>query len=130
MNKSILKLVTLGLVTGALVMPAAVNAQSSTKKKIAQRQKMKGEWQKAAYAGAALGILGQFSKDKTLSYVGTAGALYSLYRYDQDSKSQDKLRKQRASFFGQTHYYSHGHRYDRKLIVKNGHKYYTFVRHT
>ena len=127
MNTNIFRLATLGLVMSALVVPATVSAQS-TSHKIARRQKTKGDWQKAAYAGGALAILGQFSKDKTLSYVGAAGALYSLYRYDQDSKSQDKLRRQRAAFFRQSHYYSHGHRYDRKLVVKNGHKYYKFVR--
>ena len=128
MNKNILKLVTLGLVTSALVAPATVNAQS-TKRKIDQRQKTKGEWQKAAYAGAALALLGQLGKDKTVSYVGAAGALYSLYRYDQDSKSQDKLRKQRAAYYGRSSYTKNGVRYDRKLVTKNGQKYYTFVKH-
>lgn len=123
MNKNILKIVTLGLVTAALIAPATAEAQ------IARRQKTKGEWQKAAYAGAALALLGQLGKDKTISYVGAAGALYSLYRYDQDSKSQDKLRKQRAAFYSRSHYTRNGVRYDRKLVKKNGQSYYTFVRH-
>lgn len=129
MNKNILKIVTLGLVTGALIAPMTANAQSKATRKIQQRQKTKGEWQKAAYAGGALAILGQFSKDKTLSYVGAAGALYSLYRYDQDSKAQDKYARQRAAFYRQSHYYKNGVRYDRKLVNKGGKKYYTFVKH-
>ena len=42
MKNNILKLVTLGLVTGALIMPMTINAQSKSQKEIARRQKTKG----------------------------------------------------------------------------------------
>lgn len=129
MKNNFLKFVTLGLLIGAMAVPATVDAQRSTTRKINQRQKTKGEWQKAAYAGAAVALLGQLNKDKTASYIGAAGALYSLYRYDQDSKSQDKLRRQRAAFYKRSYYYKNGVRYDRKIVTKSGHKYYTFVKH-
>lgn len=120
--KNILKVLTLGVVTAALAIPMTANAQ------INQRQKTKAEWQKAAYAGGALALLGQFNKDKTVSYVGAAGALYSLYRMQEDTKSQNKIRRQRAAFYSRPYYYKNGVRYDRKTVRKNGHTYYTFVR--
>lgn len=129
--KNIYKLVTLGVVASALAAPMAATAQSSKKKidqKIDRRQKTKGDWQKAAYAGGALALLGQLSKDKTASYIGAAGALYSLYRYDEDSKAQGKLQKQRAAFYSRSSYTRNGVRYNRKTVTKNGQKYYTFVR--
>ena len=129
MNNNILKLVTLGLVTGAMVMPMTVIAQSKSSKEIAKRQKTKGDWQKAAYAGGALAILGQFNKDKTASYIGAGVGLYSLYRMQEDTKSQNRTRRNRAVFYSREHYTKNGVRYDRKLVKKNGHSYYTFVKH-
>jgi len=130
MKNNILKLVTLGLVTGAMVMPMTINAQSKSQKEIARRQKTKGDWQKAAYAGGALAILGQFNKDKTASYLGAGVGLYSLYRMQEDTKSQNRTRRDRAAFFSREHYTKNGVRYDRRLVKKNGQKYYTYVRHS
>ena len=129
MKNNILKLVTLGLVTGAMVMPMTINAQSKSQKEIARRQKTKGDWQKAAYAGGALAILGQLSKDKTASYIGAGVGLYSLYRMQEDTKSQNRTRRERAAFYSRSHYTKNGVRYDRKTVTKNGQKYYTYVRH-
>ncbi len=76
MKNNILKLVTLGLVTGAMIMPMTINAQSKSKKEIAKRQKSKADWQKTANIAGVIGILGQLNKDKTASYLGTGVALY------------------------------------------------------
>ena len=129
MKNNILKLVTLGLVTCAMVMPVTINAQSKSKKEIDRRQKTKGDWQKTANIAGAIAILGQFNKDKTASYLGAGVALYSVYRMQEDSKSQNKTRRERAAFYSREHYTKNGVRYDRKLVKKNGQSYYTYVKH-
>lgn len=129
MKNKILKLVTLGLVTGALIMPMTINAQSKSQKEIARRQKTKGDWQKTANIAGAIAILGQFNKDKTASYLGAGVALYSVYRMQEDTKSQNRTRRDRAAFYNRKSYVKNGVRYDRKLVTKNGQKYYTFVKH-
>ncbi len=129
MKNNILKLVTLGLVTGAMIMPMTINAQSKSKKEIAKRQKSKADWQKTANIAGVIGILGQLNKDKTASYLGTGVALYSIYRMQEDTKSQKRTPRERAAFYNRDHYVKNGVRYDRKIVKKNGQKYYTFVKH-
>ena len=126
--KTFTKLLTIALLTTALVTPSTAFAQKrQTRREIERRQKTKSDWQKLGYAGAALGLLGQLGKDKTLSYVGTAGALYSLYRFNEDSKSQNKTRRERAEFYGRESYTRKGVRYERKIVTRHGRTYYTFV---
>ncbi len=130
MKNNILKLVTLGLVAGAMVLPMTIHAQSQSKKKeIARRQKTKGDWQKIGNIGGAVAILGQLNKDKTASYLGLGTALYSAYRMQEDSKSQNKTKREMAAFYNRDHFTKNGVRYDRKTVKKNGKTYYTFVKH-
>lgn len=120
--KKFFKTGTLALLAVALLVPATADAQRR------RRQETRSEWQKLGYAGAALGILGQLSKDKTLSYVGTLGGLYSLYRFNEDSKAIDRDRQLRAQFWGQSSVMRNGVRYNRKIVHRHGQDYYTFVR--
>ena len=129
MKKNLLKLVTLGLVTGAMVMPMTIKAQSKSKREIDRRQKTKGDWQQAANISGAAALLGIITKNNTLTYLGAGTSLYSVYRMQEDTKSQNKTRRERARFYSQSHYTHKGVRYDRKLVKKNGQSYYTFVRH-
>jgi hypothetical protein len=129
MKNNLLKLVTLGLVTGALVMPMTINAQSKSQREIDRRQKTKGDWQKTANISGAAALLGLVTHNKTLTYVGAGTSLYSVYRMQEDTKSQNRTRRNRAAFYNQTHYTHKGVRYDRKTVHKNGHTYYTFVKH-
>ncbi len=129
MKNNILKLVTLGLVTGAMVMPMTINAQTKSQKEIARRQKTKGDWQKTANISGAAALLGLITKNNALTYIGAGTALYSTYRMQEDTKSQNKTRRQRAAFYSQTHYTHKGVRYDRKTVHKNGQTYYSFVKH-
>lgn len=95
----------------------------------ARRQQTKNEWRNIAIGSGAVAILGLLSKDSTLTFVGAAGALYSAYRYEQDRKSQSRLDRTRAAYFSRPYFYRDGVRYDRRTVVKNGSKYYQFVRH-
>ncbi|MCC7229081.1 MAG: hypothetical protein IT203_01720 [Fimbriimonadaceae bacterium] len=110
--------------------PSMVQAQSirDLDKLINRRQDKKNEWRNIAIASGAVGILGLLNHDSTLTFVGTAGALYSAYRYEQDRKSQSKLNRTRAAYFSRGSFTRNGKRYVRKTTWKRGKKYYYFAR--
>jgi hypothetical protein len=110
--------------------PSMVQAQSlkDLEKLIDRRQDKKNEWRNIAYVSGGLGILGLLKKDNTLFFAGTAGALYSAYRYEQDRKSQSKLQRTRAAYFSRPYFYRDGRKFVRKTTWKNGKKYYYFAR--
>jgi len=119
---------TMALACFALSMPMLAHGQiDEINKEIAKRQKAKGDWQKLSYAGAGLGLLGLITHNNTLTYAGVAGGLYSLYRYDQDSKSQSASKRRRAAFYSRDHYTRNGKLYRRVVVNRNGHQYYQFV---
>jgi hypothetical protein len=93
-----------------------------------RRQDKKNEWRNIAYISGGLGILGLLKKDNTLFFAGTAGALYSAHRYEQDRKSQSKLQRTRAAYFSKPYFVRDGKRYVRKTTWKNGKKHYYFAR--
>jgi len=74
-------------------------------------------------------LLGLLKHDKTLIFAGSAGALYSLYRYEQDRKSQSRIDRLRADYFSRPYFVRDGHRYDRRIMIHNGQRYYQFHRH-
>jgi hypothetical protein len=92
------------------------------------RQSTKNEWRNIATAAGALAVLGAIKHDNTLMFVGAAGALYSLDRYEKDRKSQSRTDRLRAAYFSKRSFVRDGRQYKRKTVVKNGHKYYQFVR--
>ncbi|HJP83175.1 MAG TPA: hypothetical protein VJ835_06670 [Fimbriimonadaceae bacterium] len=93
-----------------------------------QRQKTKNEWRNIAYLSGGVALLGLLQKDNRLVFAGAAGTLYSLYRYEQDRKSQSKIDRLRASYFSQPYFVRDGRRYDRRTVTRNGQRYYQFVR--
>lgn len=127
MNK-LLKIGTLALLTTAMVVPATSMAQGRRNDEIARRDKTRDEWKNIATISGAAAILGLLTKDGTLTFAGSAGALYSLYRYDQDSKSKDRLARTRAEYFKRDHFYRDGVRYNRRTVNKGGQKYYQFYK--
>lgn len=93
-----------------------------------RRQQTKNEWRNLSIAGGAVALWGLLKHDRTLMFAGTAGALYSLNRYEQDRKSQSKADRARAQMFGRTTFTRNGHTYKRRLVTRNGKRYYQFVR--
>lgn len=93
-----------------------------------RRQQTKNEWRNLAIAGGIVSLIGLLEKDSTLTFAGAAGALYSLHRYEQDRKSQNRLNRARAYYFSQPSFYRNGHRYDRRIVTRNGQRYYQFCR--
>ncbi|MGI8923197.1 MAG: hypothetical protein ACR2HJ_04000 [Fimbriimonadales bacterium] len=93
-----------------------------------RRQQTKNEWRNIAYAGGAVALLGALKKDTRIIFAGSAGSLYALGRYEQDRKSQSKIDRLRSSYFDRDYIYRDGRRYDRRIVRKNGERYYQFVR--
>ncbi|MBC8066532.1 MAG: hypothetical protein H7Y17_17005 [Chlorobia bacterium] len=93
-----------------------------------QRQKTKNEWRNIAYVSGGVALLGLLQKDNRLVFAGAAGTLYSLYRYEQDRKSQSGIDRLRATYFSRSSFERDGRQYDRRLVTKNGDRYYQFVR--
>jgi hypothetical protein len=93
-----------------------------------RRQQTKNEWRNIAYVGGAVALLGLLKHDNRLVFAGAAGGLYALWRYEQDRKSQSKIDRLRASYFSRPYFVRDGKRYDRRIVTKNGTRYYQFVR--
>ena len=93
-----------------------------------RRQKTKNEWRNLAIGSGAAAIYGLLKKDSTITFVGAAGALYSLHRYEQDRKSQSQIDRARYAAFSRSSFSRNGKRYVRRTDKKNGKTYYQFVR--
>ncbi len=124
MNKSIMKISALAFIASAMIMPMTVSAQTEAQR----RSQTQNEWRTIATVSGAAALLGLLKKDNTLTFAGAAGTLYSLYRYDEDSKSKDRLARTRAQYFSRSEFYRDGVRYNRRVVTKNGKKYYQFYK--
>lgn len=130
LSAALAAVLTVGVIPGAAFAAGGGGADHRViLKQDGNRQKTKNDWRNLAMAAGGLAAWGFLKKDPTIGFAGAAGALYSLNRYEQDRKSQSQSSRARASLFSQSHFYRDGHRYDRKLVKKNGKQYYQFVRH-
>jgi Ni/Co efflux regulator RcnB len=111
--------------TSVTFAPMTASAQSSSTQ---HRQKTKNDWRNLSIGSAAVGLYGLLKHDNTLMFLGAAGALYSVNRYEQDRKSQNKAKRARAEMFQRKSFTRDGHRYVRQTVRKNGKTYYQFVR--
>jgi hypothetical protein len=108
--------------------PSRTDRTKDLHREIDRRQQTKNEWRNIAYLSGAAAVLGLLNNDRTLVFAGSAGALYSLHRYEQDRKSQSQLQRLRAEFFSRPYFYRDGVRYERVLVTRDGQRYYQFVR--
>ena len=92
------------------------------------RRESKNEWRNIAIGAGAIGALGFLTHDNFLGFAGTAGALYSLNRYEQDRRSENREERIRAAYFNHPYFYRDGVRYERRLVRRGGERYYQFVR--
>ena len=93
---------------GTLAAPLTASAQDWRDKASSHRQQTKNQWRNIAIGAGALGVLGLLKHDNTLTFAGTAGALYSLNRYEQDRKSQSAHSRARANWYHR--HYPHRYR--------------------
>lgn len=113
---------------GILLTPTTVNAQRWLDQASHHRQQTKNDWRNIAIGSGAVGLYGLLKHDNTLTFLGAAGALYSLSRYEHDRRSQSRLDRARAAYFSRSSFYRNGHRYTRRTVRRNGREYYQFVR--
>ena len=92
------------------------------------RRDSKNEWRNIAIGAGALGALGFLTHENFLGFAGTAGALYSLNRYEQDRRSEAREDRLRATYFSRPYFYRDGVRYERRRVHRDGETYYQFVR--
>lgn len=92
------------------------------------RQNTKNAWRNLGIAGGAVGVVGLLSGNKTLAALGLGGGLYSTYRYEQDRKSQNRDARYRYQLFSRPAFDDQGHRYTRRVVTRNGERYYSFDR--
>jgi len=116
------------VIAGSITVPLTASAQSQQDKASKHRQKTKNDWRNLSYGAGAVGVLGLLKHDNTMTIVGVAGTLYSLDRYEHDRKSQSHIDHSRSAYYHRTSYMHNGHRYVRKIVTKNGKRYYQFVR--
>jgi hypothetical protein len=127
MFNTLTRILTVGTIAFSIALPTIAPAQSR-KSQYERRQETKNEWRNIGIASGVVAILGLLNDDPTLTFVGAAGALYSAHRYEQDRKSQNSLRRARATYFSKPYFYRNGTKYARKTVYKNGKKYYQFVK--
>ena len=112
----------------AMMVPALAPAQDL--KRILtppkSQQGNKNLWRNLGIGGAAAGVYGLFTGNRTLAALGLGGGAYSAYRYEQDRKSQSKADHQRYELFRRKSFDHNGHHYVRHTGRKNGEKYYYF----
>jgi hypothetical protein len=85
---------------GVLALPITASAQT-LRQQSQQRQKHKNNWRNLAIGAGAVALYGLLKKDKMLTLGGAAGAGYSLYRYEQDRKSQADIDTRRSrNYYG------------------------------
>jgi hypothetical protein len=84
------------------------------------------DWRNLAFAGGFIGILGLLEQDDTLFFAGTAGALYAVYRLDEDRRSDDRHLRARAFFFSRPDFWRDGRHYVRRTTWRGGREYYQF----
>jgi hypothetical protein len=93
-------------IAGAVMMctmvaaPITANAQSSSYR---HRQQTKNTWRNLGYAGGALGVYGLLKGDRNLAILGLGGGAYSAWRYEQDRKSQRRMRDRALRFYRRRH---------------------------
>jgi hypothetical protein len=126
----------LAAITASALLPAATafaqggwRNHHNYRQEADNRQKTKNDWRNLAIAAGGVGVLGLLQHDPTISLLGAAGGLYSLNRYEQDRKSQSNSDRARAEIYSHPYVYKDGDRYDRRVVNRDGRRYYQFVRH-
>ncbi|HTQ10442.1 MAG TPA: hypothetical protein VMI31_10250, partial [Fimbriimonadaceae bacterium] len=86
------------------------------------------DWNDVAVFCGFVGLMGYLDHDDFLCFAGSAGALYALWRYDDDLACDDPYRHARACYFSMPFFYRDGVRFERHIVLRDGVRYYQFVR--
>jgi len=88
----------------------------------------RNDWRDIAIGFGAIGIIGLLEHDDCLVFSGATGALYSLWRYNEDIDCDDPYRRARAHYFSLPYFYRDGCRYERRIVTRDGERCYEFAR--
>lgn len=102
--------------------------QKSKRTNKSHRQAKQTEWKDIGIASGVAALLGLVTKNGTVATLGTVGALYSAYRYEEDRKSSRRSDRARAELYSKSSVTIDGHKYKRQTVNRRGKKYYRFVR--
>ena len=92
------------------------------------RRNQQNEWRTLAIGAGLIGVLGLVEHDNTLFFAGAAGALYSVYRLNEDRHSENRELRARAYYFDHPYFVRNGVLFRRQTVERDGHKYYRFCR--
>ncbi|HVT13121.1 MAG TPA: hypothetical protein VHE55_12730 [Fimbriimonadaceae bacterium] len=92
------------------------------------RGSSRNEWRDIAVTFGAVSLLGLLDHDDFLTFSGSVGALYAIWRYDEDRSCSDPYRRARAHYFSLPYFYRDGCRFERRIVDRGGERYYQFVR--
>jgi len=88
----------------------------------------RSDWNDIAVFCGFVGLMGYLDHDDFLCFAGTSGALYAMWRYDEDIACGDPYRHARACYFSMPFFYRDGVRFERHIVLRDGVRYYQFVR--
>jgi hypothetical protein len=100
MSKVSVQIASAVLACTMVAAPMSVQAQSSAYR---HRQQTKNTWRNLGYLGGAVGVYGLLRGNRTLAIAGLAGGAYSAWRYEQDRKSQRRMRDRAMRFYRYRH---------------------------
>ncbi len=92
------------------------------------RSSGRNEWRDVAIGFGAVSLIGLLDHDDFLTFSGSVGALYAIWRYDEDRSCSDPYRRARAHYFSLPFFYRNGCRFERRIVTRGGDRYYQFVR--
>ncbi len=92
------------------------------------RRNKQNEWRNLAIGAGLVGVLGLIKHDNTLFFAGAAGALYSVYRLNEDRRSENRELRARAYYFDKPYFVRDGELFRRQTVERDGQKYYRFCR--
>ena len=92
------------------------------------RNESRNEWRNIATGSGGGGLLSILLHDATLNFSGSSGARYPLNKYEQDRRSDRREDRLRAEYFNRPYFYRDGVRYERRLVNRDGQRYYQFAR--
>lgn len=79
------------LIAASVIATSTAHAQSWRWHAASHRQETKNTWRNLAIGSGVLGVIGLLNNDGTLALLGSAGAGYSAWRYEQDRRSQNRI---------------------------------------
>ena len=83
-------------------------------------------WRRLNYSDRGNASVGIITDSQEQINFGITGGMYSTYRYQQDSKSNNPTDRERYTYYRQASRKINGNPYHRVILMSNGHHYYAY----